>query len=235
MLRVLEVNVDLYLDRLHEPLIKVNFREILEKLKVSAKNNRKKNLVAQVETLEEKLRPFMELVLDEDRGARRNDGNATQTRRGTIEDSFQKQGSAIVNENSNSGFAQPMDRSGRRRDLADRGIVSKKSKKAGNRMDEEEDSMAKAIEKRGRRQKIEEEDEEVDQSGHSDPLPLQSHPVNDKDSEKKPRTRFKNKKSSNSNLKKRAIRRRIVADSDDEEEGEELNLPDDDEDEDYTN
>ena len=59
---MLESNSDLYLDKLSDPRIGRNFSEMIEKLKATAKiGKNKKGVYQQVEALEEKMRPFIEM------------------------------------------------------------------------------------------------------------------------------------------------------------------------------
>ena len=53
------------MDKLHIPEIKKNFKECLEKLKNTARMGKKKIGVPQIEALEEKLRPFMDVIVND--------------------------------------------------------------------------------------------------------------------------------------------------------------------------
>lgn len=66
--KVLEANADVYCDKLYIPEIKKQFKESLEKLKNSVKNVKRKGGALQVDALEDKLRPFMEVTINGEGG-----------------------------------------------------------------------------------------------------------------------------------------------------------------------
>lgn len=200
---------------------------MLEKLKNAAKNNKKKNLVSQVEALEEKLRPFMEIVMGDERTTRRNEGINNTARKGTIEEAFQRQASEVGGEGVNTqSVAQ--DRTARRKEII-AATGGKQGKRAGNRMDEEEDSMSQAI--AVKRTQIVREDEE----NHSMPLPPPPSRIANEESGRRPKTRGKKGKAAKPEKPNKPKKKRVMESDDEDDEDEEPALQDDDEDEDYTN